>query len=107
VYERLEASGAYVESGFLSALEQNGVAGCVNRAGSLITLFLGVSEVRNADQAQRTDRALFARFFQAMLEQGIYLPPSQFEALFVSLAHGDKELQKTVNAARESLGQHS
>jgi glutamate-1-semialdehyde 2,1-aminomutase len=42
-----------------------------------------------------------------MLEQGIYLPPSQFEALFVSLAHGDKELQKTVNAARESLGQHS
>ena len=105
VYERLEAAGAYLETGFLSALAQNGVAGCVNRAGSLLTLFLGVSEVSNAEQAQKADRARFARFFKAMLERGIYLPPSQFEALFVSLAHGEDDLQKTVSAARESLAE--
>jgi glutamate-1-semialdehyde 2,1-aminomutase len=106
-YEQLEAAGAYLESGFSSALEQNGVAGCVNRAGSLITLFLGVPEVGNADQAGGADRARFARFFKAMLRRGIYLPPSQFEALFVSLAHGEDELRKTVSAARESLADQS
>jgi glutamate-1-semialdehyde 2,1-aminomutase len=102
-YERLEAAGAYLESGLLSAVAQAGVTGCVNRAGSLLTLFFGVSEVRNADQAQGADRERFARFFMAMLKQGIYLPPSQFEALFVSLAHSDEDLRKTVNAAREAL----
>lgn len=104
-YERLEAAGAYLESGFVSALEQNNVRGCVNRAGSLITLFLGVSEVVNAEQARSADRARFTRFFKAMLERGIYLPPSQFEALFVSIAHSEEELQKTVSAARMSLGE--
>ncbi len=102
-YERLEQAGAYLEAGFISALAQNGVPGCINRAGSLLTMFVGVSEVRNADQAQRADRARFARFFNAMVERGVYLPPSQFEALFISLAHRDVELEKTVAAARESL----
>jgi glutamate-1-semialdehyde 2,1-aminomutase len=104
-YDRLEAAGACLESGFMSALAQNSIAGCINRAGSLLTLFLGVTEVRNADEAQHADRARFARFFHAMLERGIYLPPSQFEALFISLAHSDEDLRKTVDAARESLAQ--
>lgn len=104
-YERLEQAGAYLEAGFMSALAQNGIPGCINRAGSLLTLFVGVSEVRNADQAQSADRGRFARFFNAMLERGIYLPPSQFEALFISLAHNEADLEKTVAAARESLAQ--
>jgi glutamate-1-semialdehyde 2,1-aminomutase len=104
-YERLEAAGAYLESGFASALAQHGIAGCINRAGSLLTLFLGVTEVRNADDAQRADRARFARFFRAMLERGIYLPPSQFEALFISLAHSEEDLKKTVDAAHQSLAE--
>jgi glutamate-1-semialdehyde 2,1-aminomutase len=79
------------------------VPGCVNRTGSLLTLFLGVAEVRNADQARQADRERFARFFQAMLKRGIYLPPSQFEALFISLAHSRQDLQKTIDAAAESL----
>jgi glutamate-1-semialdehyde 2,1-aminomutase len=105
VYERLETAGAYLESGFASALAETGVPGCVNRAGSLLTMFLGVPEVRNAAQAQGADRGRFARFFKAMLERGIYLPPSQFEALFISLAHSDEDLRQTVSAARESLAQ--
>ncbi len=104
-YDRLEEAGAYLESGFSSALAQNGIAGCINRAGSLLTLFLGVTEVRNAEEAQRADRARFARFFKAMLERGIYLPPSQFEALFISIAHSEDDLKKTVDAARQSLAE--
>jgi glutamate-1-semialdehyde 2,1-aminomutase len=103
VYERLETAGAYLEAGFASALLENHAAGCVNRAGSLLTMFLGVSEVRNAAQAQAADRAEFKRFFKEMLERGIYLPPSQFEALFVSYAHSDDDLERTVSAARQSL----
>jgi len=77
----------------------------VNRAGSLLTLFFGVPEVRNAAQAQGADRARFAGFFKRMLERGIYLPPSQFEALFISLAHSEDDLRATVSAARESMAQ--
>jgi glutamate-1-semialdehyde 2,1-aminomutase len=68
-------------------------------------MFLGVPEVHNAEQAQGADRKAFALFFRAMLERGIYLPPSQFEALFISLAHNEQELRQTVSAARESLAQ--
>ncbi len=104
-YERLESAGSYLESGFTTILTEGGVRGCVNRAGSLLTMFLGVPEVHNAEQAQGADRKAFARFFRAMLERGIYLPPSQFEALFVSLAHGEQELRQTLSAAHESLAQ--
>jgi glutamate-1-semialdehyde 2,1-aminomutase len=105
VYERLESSGAYLEAGFASALAEHGVSGCVNRAGSLLTLFFGVPEVRDAGQAQGADRARFERFFKGMIDRGIYLPPSQFEALFISLAHSEDDLRATVSAARESMAQ--
>src|SRR5262249_55242688 len=69
-YERLEASGARLETGLREALANNGRLGCVNRAGSLLTIFFGVDQVGNADQARQTDTATFARFFRAMLEHG-------------------------------------
>ncbi|MGH7948290.1 MAG: glutamate-1-semialdehyde 2,1-aminomutase [Candidatus Binataceae bacterium] len=102
-YERLEAAGARLESGFQRALHESGVTGCVNRAGSLLTLFLGANRVRDADEARHSDAALFARFFHAMLESGVYLPPSQFEALFISLAHSDADIDRTIGAARAAL----
>ena len=102
-YERLEAAGARLEAGLLAALSDARQSGCVNRAGSLLTMFIGVERVSNADQARRSDVARFARFFHAMIERGIYLPPSQFEAMFVSLAHTDADLDQTIAAARESL----
>ena len=105
IYQRLESAGVYLEAGFSSALAEHGVTGCVNRAGSLLTLFFGVAEVRDAAQAQGADRKQFERFFKGMLERGVYLPPSQFEALFVSLAHSDDDLRATVSAAQESMAQ--
>jgi glutamate-1-semialdehyde 2,1-aminomutase len=102
-YERLEASGAQLEAGFRDALSRSGLRGCVNRAGSLLTLFFGVDRVGNAVEARQADTSVFARFFREMLGRGIYLPPSQFEAMFVSLAHTQADLQATIAAAHESL----
>jgi glutamate-1-semialdehyde 2,1-aminomutase len=103
-YERLEAASARLSDGISGALRNSGM-GCVNRVGSLVTPFLGVEAVRDAEEARCADTALFARFFHAMLERGICLPPSQFEAMFVSLAHSDADIDRTVAAARESLAQ--
>jgi glutamate-1-semialdehyde 2,1-aminomutase len=103
-YERLERLGARLETGLRKALAANHWAGCVNRAGSLLTLFLGVDRVRNADEARRSDTGTFAEFFRAMLERGIYLPPSQFEAMFISLAHTEADIDATIAAANDALG---
>jgi glutamate-1-semialdehyde 2,1-aminomutase len=102
-YERLEAAGAHLEAGLRDALSASQRAGCVNRAGSLLTLFLGVDKVTDADSARGADTAVFARFFHAMFERGINLPPAQFEAMFVSLAHSDADIDATISAAHESL----
>ncbi|MEO8603276.1 MAG: glutamate-1-semialdehyde 2,1-aminomutase [bacterium] len=102
-YDRLEILGAELETGLREALQRRGVRGCVNRAGSMWTLFFGVDAVHNADDARRADTAAFARFFTAMLEHGVYLPPSQFEAAFISLAHTDGDIALTVNAAAAAL----
>jgi glutamate-1-semialdehyde 2,1-aminomutase len=102
-YERLEAISARLATGLDAGLRDSRVKGCINRVGSLITLFLGADAVGDAEQARRADTALFARFFHAMLERGIYLPPSQFEAMFVSLGHAEAEVERTVSAASDSL----
>ena len=102
-YERLERISARLGDGIARAIEEAGVIGCVNRVGSLVTPFFGVRSVRNAEDARRSDTSMFARFFAAMLERGIYLPPSQFEAMFVSLAHGDDDIDRTVTAVHDSL----
>jgi glutamate-1-semialdehyde 2,1-aminomutase len=103
VFEQLEKCAERLARGLLDALRVSGEKGCVNRVGSLITMFLGPTAVADADEARRSDTARFAKFFHRMLARGIYLPPSQFEAMFVSLAHGEAEIAATVDAARESL----
>jgi glutamate-1-semialdehyde 2,1-aminomutase len=71
--------------------------------GSMFTLFFGVDHVRDYATATKSNTSAFARYFQGMIERGIYLPPSQFETAFISLAHGEAEIQETVAAAREVL----
>ena len=66
-------------------------------------MFLGPESVTDADDARRSDTAKFATYFHRMLERGIYLPPSQYEAMFISLAHSITDLEQTIGAARESL----
>jgi glutamate-1-semialdehyde 2,1-aminomutase len=103
IYQQLEKSGESLADGLVDALRTSGEKGCVNRVGSLVTMFLGIDSTVDADEARRSDTARFATYFHRMLERGIYLPPSQYEAMFLSLAHSAADLDATVNAVRESL----
>jgi glutamate-1-semialdehyde 2,1-aminomutase len=102
-YERLENISERLCASLREACEEAKVPAQVNAVGSMWTLFFGDGPVFDAASARRADRARFGRFFHAMLERGVYLPPSQFEAAFVSLAHGEPEVDAIVAAARESL----
>jgi glutamate-1-semialdehyde 2,1-aminomutase len=104
-YETLEQRGARLEAGLRDSLRRRGVRGCVSRAGSMWTLFLGVDAVHDAEDARRADTAAFGRFFAGMLERGVYLPPSQFEAAFISLAHSEADIDTTIAAADLALGE--
>jgi glutamate-1-semialdehyde 2,1-aminomutase len=94
VYDELERRAARLEAG-LAGL------GVVQRVGAMATAFMSSSPVTNFEQATACDTDRYAAYFRHMLERGIYVPPSQFEAMFVSLAHGDEEIDRTVEAARE------
>lgn len=86
-YDELESLGADLETQLRKALADNEVDGCVQRVGAMMTVFLGPGEVRSWDDASRVDRDAFARFFQTAYESGVLLPPSPFEALFLTSAH--------------------
>ncbi|MBX3024750.1 glutamate-1-semialdehyde 2,1-aminomutase [bacterium] len=103
VYERLETLGARLEAGLTAALRRHGRRACVQRVGSMWTLFFGVDRVTNAEDARAADTAAFGRFFAAMLERGVYLPPSQFEAAFLSLAHSEGDVDATITAVDQAL----
>ncbi len=102
-YDRLERASARVAGGIAAAARDAGVAVRVNRVGSMWTLFFAEDAVTDASSARRADRARFAAFFHAMLDEGVYLPPSQFEAAFVSLAHDDAAVEKTLSAAKAAF----
>jgi glutamate-1-semialdehyde 2,1-aminomutase len=102
-YDRLEALGAEAEALFLEALAAARVPGCVNRVGSMLTLFLGPEEVRDGRDAVRAKSDAYARYFRAMLAEGVYLPPSPFEAMFLSLAHTAADVAALGRAARRAL----
>jgi glutamate-1-semialdehyde 2,1-aminomutase len=102
-YEDVNRRTQRLADGLRHALQEAKVPGQVNVAGSLLTLFFCEQPVRNYDGAKKSDTAKFGKFFQAMLERGIFLPPSQYEALFLSAAHTDADIDHTITAACESL----
>jgi glutamate-1-semialdehyde 2,1-aminomutase len=102
-YAALDAAGARLEAGLRDAVKKNGESGCVNRAGSLLTMFIGPERVRDADEARACESGKFAKFFHGMLDRGINIPPSQFEAMFISMAHTNTDIDRTIAAAHESL----
>ena len=103
VYERLEELGALLEEGLCRAVEASGLQAVVNRVGSVATLFFGVECVRNWACAAACDTDLFARYFRGMLERGYLVAPSQYEALFIGLAHTEDEIRSFTMAAAEVL----
>ena len=100
VYTRLEATSKAVFDGVAAEAAKAGVPLTTNRIGSMGTWFFQADPVTNYDEAANSDTAAFGRFHRAMLEQGVWLPPSQFEAAFLGTAHGDGEVRKTIDAAR-------
>lgn len=102
-YEKLEALGARLEAGLADAARQAGAPHVVQRVGSMLTLFFHDGPVRSWSDAAACDTARFGRFFWEMLDRGIYLPCSQYEALFLSAAHTEADIDATIAAAREAL----
>jgi len=103
LYDRLEAFGAALEEGIRENLKALGLELYFSRVGAMATLFFTPERVVDYETARRCDTQRFARYFHAMLEEGIYLPPSQFEAFFFSTAHGEAELERTLSAQRRAL----
>jgi glutamate-1-semialdehyde 2,1-aminomutase len=99
LYATLEAQSARLEQGLKRAARDAGTPVTVNRGGAMITVFFCAGPVTDYTTAKQSDTKRFARFFHAMLARGVYLPPAQFEAAFVSLAHGEAEIDETVAAA--------
>jgi glutamate-1-semialdehyde 2,1-aminomutase len=102
-YAILEERGAQLEFGLRRAAAETGTAWTINRVGSMITAFFTDRPVRSYEDARTSDTARFGAFFRAMLERGIYLPPSQFEAAFLSTAHTVEDVERTIEAARDAL----
>jgi glutamate-1-semialdehyde 2,1-aminomutase len=102
-YERLEALSARLTEGLADAARNADVPHTANRVGSMLTGFFTASPVTDYASAKRSDTGRYARFFRAMLERGVYLAPSQFEAAFVSLAHTQSDLDATLEAARAAF----
>ena len=103
IYPRLERTAKAVAEGVLAEAARAGLAMTLNRVGSMWTWFFTPGPVRDYSGAAKSDTAAFGRFHRAMLERGVWLPPSQFEAAFLSAAHGEAEVGKTLEAAHEAF----
>ena len=103
LYDQLEARAIQLRDGLAAALEETHTTAVQANVGAMSTLFFSGRPVHNWDDADACDRKAFARFFHNMLDRGIYLAPSQFECGFISAVHTEEDIERTIQAARESL----
>ncbi|MBM7648922.1 glutamate-1-semialdehyde 2,1-aminomutase [Bacillus ectoiniformans] len=103
MYEEFGRKADRLEEGLSQAAEKYGIPHSFNRAGSMIGLFFTNEKVTNYDQAKTSDLELFADYYKEMAEEGVFLPPSQFEGLFLSVAHSDEDIEKTIAAAEKAF----
>jgi glutamate-1-semialdehyde 2,1-aminomutase len=103
IYSQLEAKASSLEMGMVKAASEVGINLYVSRVASLLTAFFTATAIIDYQSARQADAALFSRFFHRMLGEGIYWPPSQFEAAFISLAHGDKDIETTVRIFKKAF----
>lgn len=101
-YAQLEARGAQLERGLIEGARASQIPVTINRVGSMLTAFFTAAPVTDYESAKQADTKRYAQFFRAMLESGIYLAPSQFEAAFISLAHTEADIAQTVDCARQA-----
>lgn len=102
-YDTLEEKGQWLEKGLRKNAEDAGIPYHINRVGSMVSLFFTDEEVISYDQAKRSDKDRFAAYFRFMLEEGIFIPPSQFEGMFLSMAHTEEDIMRTIAANRNAL----
>ena len=103
LYQGLEAKAQQLDQGLRRVFAEAETPLCVNRVGSMMTLFFNPGEVTGSQSVSASDREGFGRLFHRMLDEGVYLPPSPFEAMFVSTAHSDADIQATIEAAQRAL----
>jgi glutamate-1-semialdehyde 2,1-aminomutase len=103
IYDDLEEKSSYLERGFRENLKSLGKSYALNRVGSMMCMFFTEERVENFNNAVKSDTELYGKYFHEMLKSGVYLAPAQFEALFVSTAHTNDDLDKTIKAHKESL----
>jgi glutamate-1-semialdehyde 2,1-aminomutase len=103
VYRKLEDRASALEAGIAASVAKRGTVARVSRFGSLLTIFFTLERVTDYESARRADTALFGEFFHRMLAGGIYWPPSQFEAAFISTAHSDEDIQATIDVVDKAL----
>jgi glutamate-1-semialdehyde 2,1-aminomutase len=99
IYEKLEARSAILEEGIADAAHKAKIPLQINRVGSQMTFFFTAQKVKDYEGALKTNRDRFGKFFLGLLEEGVYLAPSPFEALFLSIAHSPSDINKTISAA--------
>jgi glutamate-1-semialdehyde 2,1-aminomutase len=102
-YARLEEAGARLEAGLRAALANGKVEGCVQRVGGMLTLFFQAGPVENYRDSARSNQKLFGAWHQGLMRRQIHWPPSGFEAAFLSTAHSDEDIDRTISAAEEAL----
>jgi glutamate-1-semialdehyde 2,1-aminomutase len=105
IYPRLEKLSGHLVEGVAAAAKDAGVQLCHNRVGSMFTWFFQAGPVTDWESAAKSDTEAFGKFFRGMLDRGVYLPPSQYEAAFLGAAHTEEDVQKTITAAKEAFAQ--
>jgi glutamate-1-semialdehyde 2,1-aminomutase len=103
IYLRLDKLSGELVDGVAAAAKDAGVSLCHNRVGSMFTWFFTPGPVTDWDSAAKSDTEAFGRFFRAMLDNGVYLPPSQFEAAFLGTAHTEEDIQRTISVAKQAF----
>jgi glutamate-1-semialdehyde 2,1-aminomutase len=103
LFRRVEARTTLLAAGLREILARRRIPGAVNSVGSMWTLFFGPARVTSMKDVRAADKQRFARFFHGMLERGVYLPPSAFESAFLSDAHTDEDIDRTLEAADEAM----
>jgi len=103
IYPRLEALSGKLVDGVAAAAKEAGVEFCHNRVGSMFTWFFAQGPVTDWDSAAKSNTEAFGKFFRTMLDSGIYLPPSQYEAAFLGAAHTEQDVEQTIAAAKQAL----
>ena len=103
IYPRIEKLSGELVEGVAAAAKDAGVPLCFNRVGSMFTWFFTPGPVTDWDSASKSNTEAFGKFFRGMLDSGVYLPPSQYEAAFLGATHTEEDVQRTIAAAKQAF----